>query len=123
MTHPCRLATPTLHIMCGIIAVLNAVDPHAVRKRLVNELAPRIRHRGPDWSAAYVLESAVFAHERLAIVDINGGAQPLFNEDQTVMLVVNGEIYNHRELKMQRLNDLHVFATASDCEIIVHLFE
>jgi asparagine synthase (glutamine-hydrolysing) len=107
--------------MCGILAILGASDPKEARKRAV-ELAPLLRHRGPDWSGMHVQGNNIFAHERLAIVDVQNGAQPLFNEDKTYVLVVNGEIYNHKDLE-RTLQRPHRFATQSDCECIVHLYE
>jgi len=117
--------------MCGILAVLNSPEnPEELRARVVN-LAKTLRHRGPDWSGIHLqkLSSSngrsvvnVLAHERLAIVDPEGGAQPLLNEDRVVALSVNGEIYNHEELE-NGLEQDHEFATRSDCEVIVHLYE
>jgi asparagine synthase (glutamine-hydrolysing) len=117
--------------MCGILAVLNSSeDPDELRARVVN-LAKLVRHRGPDWSGIHVQEGTthngrrvvnVLAHERLAIVDPEGGAQPLLNERGTVALSVNGEIYNHEDLE-NGLERHHRFATRSDCEVIVHLYE
>ncbi len=117
--------------MCGIVAVLNSPeDIQDLRPRVVS-LARTIRHRGPDWSGVHLQEVAgsngrtlanVLAHERLAIVDPEGGAQPLLNEAGSVALAVNGEIYNHRDLA-RGLEKPHTFATGSDCEVIVHLYE
>ncbi len=117
--------------MCGIVAVLNSPeDEETLRPRVVS-LARTIRHRGPDWSGVHLQEILgpngrplvnVLAHERLAIVDPEGGAQPLLNESGKVALAVNGEIYNHRDLA-RGLEQPHTFATGSDCEVIVHLFE
>jgi asparagine synthase (glutamine-hydrolysing) len=117
--------------MCGILAVLNSPeDPEELRSRVVN-LAKILRHRGPDWSGIHLqkLSSSdgrsvvnVLAHERLAIVDPQGGAQPLLNEVRSIALSVNGEIYNHEELENGLRRD-HDFATRSDCEVIVHLYE
>jgi len=117
--------------MCGILAVLNSPeDPEELRARVVS-LAKTLRHRGPDWSGIHLqkmsLENGravvnVLAHERLAIIDPEGGAQPLLNEERGVALSVNGEIYNHEELE-KGLEREHRFATRSDCEVIVHLYE
>jgi len=117
--------------MCGILAVLNSSDdPDEIRARVVT-LAKLVRHRGPDWSGVHLQRNVknngrdvvnVLAHERLAIVDPEGGAQPLLNETGHVALSVNGEIYNHDELEKGLAGD-HRFATRSDCEVIVHLYE
>ncbi|XP_051118011.1 asparagine synthetase [glutamine-hydrolyzing] 2-like [Andrographis paniculata] len=107
--------------MCGILAVLGiAENPQGKRTRVV-ELSRRLRHRGPDWSGLYCHQNCYLAHERLAIIDPTSGDQPLFNEDKTIAVTVNGEIYNHKELR-ERLKS-HVFRTGSDCEVIAHLYE
>jgi len=114
--------------MCGILAILGSnADPNELRKRALT-LSAKLRHRGPDWSGICVQQVPgsskinVLAHERLAIVDPSTGSQPLYNETRTVALTVNGEIWKHETLK-QGLGDRHQFATASDCEPIVHLYE
>lgn len=117
--------------MCGIVAVLNSTEePGSLRPRLISH-AKLLRHRGPDWSGLHVQQinnnggitkTNILAHERLAIVDPEGGAQPLFNEKRNLALAVNGEIYNHEELQAT-LQKQHTFATRSDCEIIIHLYE
>eukprot|EP01113_Clastostelium_recurvatum_P034329 TRINITY_DN4644_c0_g1_i1.p1 TRINITY_DN4644_c0_g1~~TRINITY_DN4644_c0_g1_i1.p1 ORF type:complete len:568 (+),score=116.96 TRINITY_DN4644_c0_g1_i1:30-1706(+) len=109
--------------MCGIFAIINSTqDPVALRK-LALALSARLRHRGPDWSGIYTAPDGrtVLCHERLAIVDLETGAQPLLNEDQTVALTVNGEIYNFKELRAGLAS--HTFSTNSDCEPILHLYE
>lgn len=117
--------------MCGILAVIKSPEsPETLRPRVVS-LAKILRHRGPDWSGVHLQELEhtngrtvlnVLAHERLAIVDPEGGAQPLLNEAGNVALSVNGEIYNHKNLRAT-LTGSHEFATRSDCEVIVHLYE
>jgi asparagine synthase (glutamine-hydrolysing) len=126
-----RLGPRTEHGMCGILAIIKSPEaPDTLRPRIV-ALAKTLRHRGPDWSGVHVqqLEDTngrrvvnILAHERLAIVDPEGGAQPLLNEAKNIALSVNGEIYNHRNLEESLTGD-HVFATRSDCEVIVHLYE
>ena len=108
--------------MCSIFAIfgLPEDDLHALRRRSV-ECSKRMRHRGPDWSGIYVDCRAILVHERLAIVDPLGGAQPLLSEDRKLALAVNGEIYNHRDLKAG-LQQPYSFLTASDCEIINALY-
>ena len=80
------------------------------------------RHRGPDWSGIYDSEHAILVHERLAIVDVESGAQPLVDKERTVVLAVNGEIYNHKELE-SNLNLPYEFQTCSDCEVIIPLYK
>ncbi|XP_040374540.1 asparagine synthetase [glutamine-hydrolyzing] 3-like [Rosa chinensis] len=81
----------------------------------------RLRHHGPDWSGLHCHGDCYLAHHRLAIVDPASGDQPLYNEDETVIVAVNVEIYNHKQLK-ETLKG-HQFRTGSDCEVIAHLYE
>ena len=107
--------------MCAVVAILDIQrNPHDLRARAL-QLARRLRHRGPDWSGIYADECAVLAHERLAIVDVESGAQPL-HSDSGKVLCVNGEIYNHQELR-SFLSKQHSFKTASDCEVLMYLYE
>lgn len=107
--------------MCGIVAVFELQsDPQALRPQVL-EQSRKIRHRGPDWSGMYCSPKALLAHERLAIVDPRSGGQPLFSADGQVVLAVNGEIYNHRELRAQFPD--YPFRTESDCEVILALYE
>ena len=109
--------------MCGIVGVFNIPESQlATVREQVLVMSKRIRHRGPDWSGIYTGKRAVMAHERLAIVDPESGGQPLYSADGTVVLTVNGEIYNHRELR-QKLADKYQFATGSDCEVILALYQ
>jgi asparagine synthase (glutamine-hydrolysing) len=105
--------------MCGIVGIFD-LEPGSeagpLRRRAV-EAAARLRHRGPDWSGVHADAGAVLAHERLAIVDVQGGAQPLRSTDGALALAVNGEIYNHRELEAS-LATAYPFTTGSDCEVI-----
>jgi asparagine synthase (glutamine-hydrolysing) len=107
--------------MCSILGILDLKsDPAPLRARALR-LSKLQRHRGPDWSGVYANDRAVLAHERLAIVDVLHGAQPLLNEGGTHALAVNGEIYNHRELRAT-LREPFPFKTDSDCEIILALY-
>ncbi len=106
--------------MCGIIGAFDLVESGAVVRSRVLEMAKRIRHRGPDWSGIFSADTAVLAHERLAIVDPQSGSQPLYSSDGQVVLVVNGEIYNHQELR-ESLSG-YDFKTASDSEVILALY-
>ncbi|KAL2914495.1 asparagine synthetase [Polyrhizophydium stewartii] len=107
--------------MCGIFAVFNHGGIQSFRQR-ATQLAKKIRHRGPDWSGVKVVGNHILCHERLAIVGIESGAQPLVNETGTVILAVNGEIYNHVTLR-KLLKREHTFKTKSDCEVLLHLWE
>ena len=105
--------------MCSILGIFGVQpgDDLADLRRQALELSRRQRHRGPDWSGVHADEGAILVHERLAIVDPAGGAQPLVSADGALVLAVNGEIYNHRELRAS-LPDGWAFRTASDCEVI-----
>ncbi|MCA9737842.1 MAG: asparagine synthase B, partial [Gemmatimonadetes bacterium] len=107
--------------MCSILGILDLhSDPAALRARAL-ELSKLQRHRGPDWSGVFSSDRAILVHERLAIVDVLSGAQPLHAPDGGAVLAVNGEIYNHQELR-GRLGEPYAFQTASDCEIILPLY-
>jgi asparagine synthase (glutamine-hydrolysing) len=107
--------------MCSILGILSIQsDPAPLRARALR-LSKLQRHRGPDWSGVYACEQAILAHERLAIVDVLHGAQPLLNPAGTHALAVNGEIYNHRELRASLASE-YPFRTESDCEIILALY-
>ncbi|MGB0134841.1 asparagine synthase B, partial [Dokdonella sp.] len=109
--------------MCSILGIfdLQPGDNQPALRRLALELSQRQRHRGPDWSGVHADERAILVHERLAIVDPAGGAQPIRSEDGALVLAVNGEIYNHRELE-QTLGKPYAFQTGSDCEVINALY-
>ncbi|KAK8717320.1 hypothetical protein V6N13_044592 [Hibiscus sabdariffa] len=107
--------------MCGILAVFGCVDNSQAKRSRIIELSRRLRHRGPDWSGLHCHQDCYLAHQRLAIVDPASGDQPLYNEDKTIVVTVNGEIYNHKQLK-EKLK-AHQFRTGSDCEVIAHLYE
>jgi asparagine synthase (glutamine-hydrolysing) len=108
--------------MCGIFAVFNYPgDIKAYRQQAIFK-SKKIRHRGPDWSGCIIADQHVFCHERLAIVGVASGAQPISNEDGSLILTINGEIYNHRELR-KMLPKPVVFRTESDCEVILYLYE
>jgi len=104
----------------GIFGLQSGDDLQGLRRQSL-ELSQRQRHRGPDWSGVYIDEGAILVHERLAIVDPAGGSQPLRSADGSLALAVNGEIYNHRELKKE-LEQPYEFLTGSDCEVINALY-
>ena len=107
--------------MCGIAAIFNIKgDPGRFRETALT-MSRRIRHRGPDWSGIHTGKSAVLAHERLSIVDPASGGQPLFSPDGKQVLAVNGEIYNHQEIR-KRFDGKYRFSTGSDCEVILALY-
>ncbi|MDD9173280.1 asparagine synthase B [Aliivibrio finisterrensis] len=107
--------------MCSIFGILDIKsDPTPLRTAAL-EMSKKLRHRGPDWSGIYSSDKAILAHERLAIVGLNSGAQPLYSEDKKHILAVNGEIYNHKELREKYADD-YAFQTDSDCEVILALY-
>ncbi len=106
--------------MCGI---LGGCDVPALGRGQVKEALEKLRHRGPDDCGALFADSAVLGMRRLAIIDLLGGQQPLFNEDRSVAVVFNGEIYNFRELALTLQARGHIFRTNSDTEVLVHLYE
>ncbi len=109
--------------MCGIVAIYNnnlKFDKDMRSKSLL--MSKKVRHRGPDWSGIYDSDNVILAHERLSIVDIKSGRQPLLSNDEKIILTVNGEIYNHLELK--KSEDIRYnFKTESDCEVIIPLYQ
>ena len=109
--------------MCSIFGIFGLQpgdDIQALRRQSL-DCSQRQRHRGPDWSGVYLDEGAILVHERLAIVDPAGGSQPLLSEDRQLALAVNGEIYNHKQLKAELTRD-YAFQTESDCEVINALY-
>ncbi|MBR2238862.1 MAG: asparagine synthase B [Prevotella sp.] len=107
--------------MCGIVAILNVKEQtHELREKALR-MSQKIRHRGPDWSGIYCGGSAILAHERLSIVDPESGGQPLYSPDRKQVLAVNGEIYNHQEIR-RRYAGQYEFQTGSDCEVILALY-
>uniref|UniRef100_Q9LKQ9 Asparagine synthetase [glutamine-hydrolyzing] n=1 Tax=Helianthus annuus TaxID=4232 RepID=Q9LKQ9_HELAN len=107
--------------MCGILALLGCSDDSQAKRFRVLELSRRLKHRGPDWSGLYQHGDNYLSHQRLAVIDPASGDQPLYNEDETVVVTVNGEIYNHMELREKLMG--HKFKTGSDCDVIAHLYE
>jgi len=108
--------------MCGILCVLDIKNNAAgLRKKSLAQVK-KLRHRGPDWSGIFANDRAILCHERLSIVDVEHGAQPLIDQAAGRVLSINGEIYNHKELT-QTLKKNHNFQTASDCEPILYLFD
>ncbi|MBQ9203738.1 MAG: asparagine synthase B [Prevotella sp.] len=107
--------------MCGIVAILNVKRQTQELRQKALRMSQKIRHRGPDWSGIYCGGSAILAHERLSIVDPESGGQPLYSPDGKQVLAVNGEIYNHQEIR-KRYAGQYDFQTGSDCEVILALY-
>ena len=108
--------------MCGIVCAFDLIQNSDDLRPQILEMSKRIRHRGPDWSGIFSNDKALMGHERLAIVDPTSGNQPLFSEDGRYVLAANGEIYNHKELR-QQFEGKYTFKTASDCEVILALYQ
>ncbi len=107
--------------MCGIFAIFNSTLSEVELRKLLITCSQRLRHRGPDWSGYLVENCHGIAHERLAIIDPESGAQPIVSLDKNIVVAANGEIYNYKELysdlKMQ-----YKPSTGSDCEVVVPLY-
>jgi asparagine synthase (glutamine-hydrolysing) len=108
--------------MCGFVGMFDIKGDSAPLRAKVLDMSRKIRHRGPDWSGVYTGTDAIISHERLAIVDPLSGGQPLYSKDGNLVLAVNGEIYNHREIRKQ-YEGKYEFLTQSDCEVILALYQ
>ena len=107
--------------MCGFVGAFDLTQDISVLRTQVLKMAKKIRHRGPDWSGIYCDDRAILAHERLSIVGVASGKQPLYSADGNLVLAVNGEIYNHKEIR-NKYSD-YDFQTQSDCEVILALYQ
>lgn len=107
--------------MCGIVGIFQIKQQNEALRQKALKMSHTLRHRGPDWSGIYVGTSAILTHERLSIVDPQSGGQPLYSPDGKQVLAVNGEIYNHKELRA-RYEERYTFRTGSDCEVILALY-
>ncbi len=109
--------------MCGICGILNREEPAEASRTLLSNMVDQLSARGPDEQSVHTEGKLGFGHARLSIIDLEGGHQPLFNENKSVVVICNGEIYNYRELRKQLEEKGHWFRTQSDCEVIAHLWE
>ena len=107
--------------MCGIVSILNVEKQSQELRQKALRMSQKIRHRGPDWSGIYCGGSAILAHERLSIVDPESGGQPLYSPDRKQVLAVNGEIYNHQDIR-KAYAGRYDFQTGSDCEVILAFY-
>ena len=107
--------------MCGIVSIFNIQEQTPELRQQALRMSQKIRHRGPDWSGIYCGGSAILAHECLSIVDPESGRQPLFSPDKKQVLAVNGEIYNHQDIR-SRFSGHYQYQTGSDCEVILSLY-
>lgn len=109
--------------MCGFVGFLNENADEDFNNKTVRAMADRIAHRGPDQDDYYVDENVSLGFRRLSIIDLEGGSQPIFNEDKTKVLVFNGEIYNYQSLRKELIEKGHKFYTNTDSEVIIHGYE
>jgi asparagine synthase (glutamine-hydrolysing) len=109
--------------MCGITGISSLSVDKILNQELIIPLSDGIIHRGPDESGSFISDHLLLAIRRLSIIDLNTGSQPIYNEDKTIVVVYNGEIYNYLELRNDLISKGHKFATHSDTEVLVHLYE
>lgn len=109
--------------MCGIAGTFNMIGPEGMSLRTLRNMVGALYHRGPDETGYYLDDYIGLGHARLSIIDLSGGTQPIHNEDKSLWIVYNGEIYNYPELRVQLQKRGHRFITATDTEVILHLYE
>lgn len=109
--------------MCGFAGRINFKKNHEIDKAEIKSMCDAIAHRGPDDEGYYIKGNVGLGHRRLSIIDLNTGQQPIYNEDKSIVIVFNGEIYNYRELRNELSQKGHLFKTETDTEVIVHLYE
>lgn len=109
--------------MCGICGFMNWKSGDRPQAEIVENMLRAIRHRGPDGSRSLILDEIALGFDRLSFIDLDGGMQPIQNEDRTISMICNGEIFNFRELRDELAAKGHVFATGTDVEVIIHLYE
>lgn len=109
--------------MCGICGIYNLKNKGSMEQGIVEHMLHAIRHRGPDGSQTLVRDEIALGFNRLSFLDLEGGMQPIWNEDETIVMVCNGEIYNFKSLRDELMAKGHVFATKTDVEVALHLYE
>lgn len=109
--------------MCGICGIYDLSGKHLITSEMINKMLASIYHRGPDGSQVKLLNGVGLGFNRLAFIDLDGGMQPISNEDETVFMICNGEIFNYRELRTELTAKGHSFRTKTDVEVILHLYE
>lgn len=109
--------------MCGICGIYDRTGSRLITTEMIEKMLSAIRHRGPDGSQVKILDGVGFGFNRLSFIDLAGGMQPISNEDETVTMICNGEIFNYRELRTELLAKGHTFRTETDVEVILHLYE
>lgn len=109
--------------MCGICGVFNYRNEKKIELDILNDMLNAIRHRGPDGSRSFINGELALGFCRLSFIDLEGGMQPLYNEDKTITLICNGEVFNYTELRDELIREGHIFSTHTDVEVIIHLYE
>ncbi len=109
--------------MCGITGFIDKKQSYEDAEELIDKMCQNIRHRGPDEQGTWVGDGIALGMRRLSIIDLDGGHQPIWNEDRSILIVFNGEIYNYRDLQRTLQRHGHSFRTDSDTEVIVHAYE
>lgn len=109
--------------MCGICGIYDLTGKHLITSDMINRMLSAIRHRGPDGAQVKMLDGIGLGFNRLSFIDLDGGMQPISNEDETVTMICNGEIFNYRQLKEELISKGHSFRTGTDVEVILHLYE
>ena len=109
--------------MCGISGILNLKNPEPINTDHLRRMTYALRHRGPDETGAYVDNWVGLAQSRLSIIDLSGGSQPIHNEDNSIWIIFNGEIFNYPEIRESLIKLGHKFYTTTDTEVILHLYE
>src|SRR5574341_930773 len=109
--------------MCGITGTFNMTKSHPICESDLRQMLGMVRHRGPDQFGIYMDDQIGLGSARLSIIDLSGGQQPISNEDETIWIVFNGEIFNYVELRPELEKRGHRFSTNTDTECIVHLYE
>ena len=109
--------------MCGLVGLIDTCGERKPEQALLERMTGTLKHRGPDSAGYFVGNNVALGFRRLSIIDLEGGDQPLFNEDGSIALLCNGEIFNYPELKKVLVQKGHRFRTRSDVEVLLHLYE
>lgn len=109
--------------MCGICGAYDLNGCHLITTKMINKMLAAIRHRGPDGTQVKLMDGVGFGFNRLSFIDLAGGMQPITNEDETISMICNGEIFNYQELRTELTSKGHAFRTKTDVEVILHLYE
>ena len=109
--------------MCGICGMFNQTNPTRPERAVLENMLQAIRHRGPDGTESLLLDNVALGFNRLSFIDLEGGMQPIQNEDGTLSMICNGEVFNFSELRKELEEKGHQFRTRTDVEVVLHLYE